>query len=177
VEASADGGKTWKILKMPSSIDTNPNGNSYGWAYTGKSGGSEVAAKWIEESADLTEYAGKKIMLRFEYITDDALNLPGVALQDIRIPEINYAYNADDGEDGWQAQGFVRTNNLEPEKYSAQLISFGADGTTQVTRLAIADDQTGHWNVPLSQLKSAVLVISALARTTTEPAPYQLEIK
>jgi hypothetical protein len=30
--------------------------------------------------------------------------------------------------------------------------------------------------VPLSQLKSAVLVLSALARTTTEPAPYQLQI-
>lgn len=175
VEASADGGKTWKILKTPSGTDTNPNGNSYGWALTGKSGGKQDAG-WIEESADLAEYAGKKIQVRFEYITDDALNLPGVALGDIRIPEINYAYNADSGDGGWKAQGFIRTDNLLPEKYSVQLISIGADGATQVTRLPLADDQTGQWQVPLSRLKNAVLVLSALARTTTEPAPYRLSI-
>jgi immune inhibitor A len=175
VEASTDGGKTWKLLKTPGGTETNPNGNSYGWAYTGKSGGKQQA-EWIEQSVDLKEVAGKKILLRFEVITDDALNLPGLALQDIHIPEINYVYNADSGNDGWQAQGFIRTNNLEPEKYSVQLISTDSDGKTQVKRLPLADDQTGHWDVPLSQLKSAVLVLSALARTTTEPAPYQLRI-
>jgi len=175
VEASTDGGKTWKLLKTPGGTETNPNGNSYGWAYTGKSGGKQQA-EWIEQSVDLKEVTGKKILLRFEVITDDALNLPGMALQDIHIPEINYAYNADSGDDGWQAQGFIRTNDLEPEKYSVQLISTGSDGKTQVKRLPLADDQTGHWDVPLSQLKSAVLVLSALARTTTEPAPYQLRI-
>jgi immune inhibitor A len=176
VEASTDGGQTWKILKTPEGTDTNPNGNSYGWAYTGTSGGKNEAA-WIDQSVDLKEFAGKKIMLRFEVITDDALNLPDLALQDIRIPEINYAYNADSGDGGWQAQGFVRMNNREPERYSVQLVSTGSDGTTQVKRLPLADDQTGHWDVPLSQLKNAVLVLSALARTTTEPALYQLEIR
>jgi len=175
VQASTDGGATWKIIKTPGSTDTNPNGNSYGWALTGKSGGAKEAT-WIEPSVDLSEFAGKKILLRFEYITDDALNLPGVALQDIRIPEIQYAYNADSGDGGWQTQGFIQTNNLLPEKYSAQLISFGADGAVSVQRLPVADDQTGEWNVPLSQLKNAVLVLSALARTTTEPAPYRLTI-
>ncbi len=175
VESSTDGGKTWKLLKTPTGTDTNPNDNSYGWAYTGKSGGKQQA-EWIEQSVDLKEVAGKKILLRFEVITDDALNLPGMALQDIRIPEINYAYNADSGDGGWLAQGFIRTNNLEPERYGVQLISTGSDGKTQAKRLPLADDQTGHWDVPLSQLKSAVLVLSALARTTTEPAPYQLQV-
>jgi len=177
VEASTDGGQTWKILKTPGGTDTNPNGNSYGWAYTGTSGGGKNEAAWIEQSVDLKEFAGKKIMLRFEVITDDALNLPGMALQNIRIPEINYAYNADSGDGGWQPQGFIRTNNREPEQYSVQLISTASDGTMQVERLPLADDQTGHWIVPLSQLKNAVLVLSALARTTTEPAPYRLDIR
>ena len=52
----------------------------------------------------------------------------------------------------------------------------GADGKPQVKRLTLAADQTGEWTVPLSQLGNAVLVLSALARTTTEPAPYQLRI-
>jgi hypothetical protein len=57
-----------------------------------------------------------------------------------------------------------------------KLISLGLDGKPKVERLALAEDQTGEWNVPLSQLKNAVLVLSALARTTTEPALYQLQI-
>jgi immune inhibitor A len=175
VEASPDGGATWKILKAPGSTNTNPSGNNYGWALTGMSGGGQQA-QWIEPSVDLSEFAGKKILLRFEYITDEALNLSGVALQDIRIPEINYAYNADSGDGGWQAQGFVRMINREPEKYGVQLISFGSDGRPRVERLNLADDQTGHWSLPLSQVKNAVLVLTALARTTTEPAPYRLEI-
>jgi len=175
VEASADGGKTWKILKVPGSTNTNPSGNNYGWALTGKSGGQQPA-QWIEPSVDLSEFAGKKILLRFEYITDDALNYEGVALQDIRLPEINYAFNADSGDGGWQAQGFVRIINREPEKYTVQLISFGSDGRPRVERLPLADDQTGHWSVSLSQVRNAVLALTALARTTTEPAPYQLKI-
>ena len=175
VEASTDGGKTWKILRLPVSRDTNPSGNSYGWGITSKSGGRQQAA-WIEQSVDLKEVAGRKVLLRFEYITDDALNMPGVAIQDISIPEINYTYTADSGDGGWQAQGFVLTNNLLPERYNVQLISYGPDGKPKVERLALAEDQTGRWNVPLSQLKNAVLVLSALARTTTEPAPYQLSI-
>ena len=175
VEVSTDGGKTWKIIKTPGSTDTNPAGNNYGWALTGKSG-SGKQAEWVEKSMDLKDFAGKKISLRFEYITDDALNLPGVALQDVRIPEINYAYNADSGDGGWQAQGFIRTNNTLPEKYSLQLLGQNADGKTEVKQLKLADDQTGEWTLPLSQLKNAVLVLSALARTTTEPAPYQLRI-
>jgi hypothetical protein len=175
VEASTEGGKTWKILKAPGSTDTNPGGNNYGWALTGSSG-DKKEAKWVEKSVDLSEFAGKKIQLRFEYITDDALNYDGVALQDIRIPEINYTYNTDSGDGGWQAQGFVRISNREPDKYSVQLISFWSDGKTQVKQLTLAEDQTGLWDVPLSQLKNAVLVLSALARTTREPAPYQLRI-
>jgi len=40
VEASSDGGETWEILTTPSGVGTNPNGNSFGWAYTGSNGGT-----------------------------------------------------------------------------------------------------------------------------------------
>ena len=82
VMASTDGGKTWTPLQTSAMTDTNPNGNSFGWALTGCSGdpesteaGDECNAKWIEQSADLTPYAGQKeVLIRFQYITDDAVN-------------------------------------------------------------------------------------------------------
>ena len=53
-----------------------------------------------------------------------------------------------------------------------QLISFGQDGTTSVSRLPLNADNTAQWTVPLSQLRRAVLVVSAMALRTTEVAGY-----
>jgi bacillopeptidase F (M6 metalloprotease family) len=65
----SEDGQSWKILKTPSGTDKNPSGNSYGWGYTGLSG-SGKSAEWVQESVDLSEFAGKKVQLRFEYVTD-----------------------------------------------------------------------------------------------------------
>ena len=67
VEASTDG-QQWTILNTPSGTASNPNGASYGWAYTGQSNG------WIQELVDLSQFAGKQVSVRFEYITDPAVN-------------------------------------------------------------------------------------------------------
>ena len=65
MEGSTDG-QHWEILKTPSGTSSNPNGASYGWAYTGPSNG------WVQETLDLSRYAGQKISIRFEYVTDRA---------------------------------------------------------------------------------------------------------
>ncbi len=174
VEVSTDGGKRWEILRGPSSTDTNPNGNSFGWAYTGKSGDGPV---WIEEVIDLSPYAGQPILLRFEYVEDDALNYPGWAIDDIQIPELGFFDDVEGGENGWQAEGFVRTNNFVPQRYLVQLITFGDE--VQVQRLPLSEDQRGRWEVPLAsaRLDRAVLTISGLAPVTTERAPYYYAIR
>ena len=73
VEVSENGGAMWSILPGTHASRDDPLGNSYGPGYTGKSGDSGVP-RWIEETVDLTPYAGKKVLLRFEYITDEAVN-------------------------------------------------------------------------------------------------------
>ncbi len=50
VEASTDGGKTWTPLHATHSTLSNPNGASYGYAYTGAS------TVWRSESADLSKF-------------------------------------------------------------------------------------------------------------------------
>jgi hypothetical protein len=52
VEVSTDEGQTWTILRTPSGTGYNPQGNNYGWGYTGLSGGGPVA-EWVNESVDL----------------------------------------------------------------------------------------------------------------------------
>lgn len=170
VTVSEDGGKTYQILKTPSSTDRDPNNNNLGWGYTGNSGGGR-SPDWIQESVDLTPYTGKKILLRFEAVNDLAVNLPGFAIDDIEIPEIGFKDDAE-SDTGWTSEGWIRTNNFVPQKFIAQVIGFGKDGNTSVTQLPLNDDNTGAWDIPLSQWNSAVLVLAATAVKTSEPASF-----
>ena len=57
VMASTDAGVSWVTLPGKYTTDTNPNGTNVGHGYTGASGGDSPA--WVEESIDLSAYAGQ----------------------------------------------------------------------------------------------------------------------
>jgi hypothetical protein len=171
VSVSENGGQTWKLLKAPSMTDSNPTNANYGWGYTGKSGGND-RAEWIQESFDLTPYAGKKIIVAFDVINDLAVNRPALAIDDVEVPEINYRTDFEQDDGGWQPAGWIRTNNFVPQKYIVQLVSFGQDGKIEVSRLPVNEDNTARWDIPLSQLEKAIVVVSPTASKTTEVARY-----
>jgi len=174
VEVSADGGQTWEILTTPSGTLTDPNGNSFGCGYTGWSGGGD-GPEWIQERVDLSPYVGQEVLVRFEYITDDAINKPGFVLDDVAIPEIGYFSDFEDDADGWEPAGFVRHANVLPQRWLVQLVLFGPQ--TMVQRLELGPDQTGEWEVPLGgDTRRAVLAVSAIAPVTTELASYRYEV-
>jgi hypothetical protein len=174
LQISTDGGETWEILTTPSGTGENPNGNSFGWAYTGRSGNGS-RPEWVKEQVDLSAYAGQEVQIRFEYITDDAVNRPGFLLDDIAIPEIDYFSDFEADQDGWQAQGFIRHANQLPQRWLLQLVLLGHD--TSVQRLVLDTDQSGEWQIPLdSQTDEAIITISGIAPVTTEWASYSYEI-
>jgi hypothetical protein len=173
LEVSSDGGDTWSILETPSGTDEDESGNSYGWAYTGYSGGDRPV--WIEERVDLSSYAGEEILLRFEYITDAAVNGDGLLLDDIRIDAIGYSEDFERGEGGWQAEGFVRLYNRLPQKYSVVLVEQGR--STRVREITLDASNTGSIEFELgSEYRRATLIISGMARHTWQPAAYSFEI-
>jgi len=171
VEASADGGRTWDTLAGPSTTTRDPNGNNFGSAYTGNSGG------WTEETFDLSPYAGREVLVRFEYVTDDAVNHAGWLIDDVRIPELGYRDDFESGAGGWRNDGFVYSDNRVSQRYLVQLISIGRQ--TQVQRMALDEMQRGRIELRGlgDRIDSAVLVISALAPVTTEIAPYEYVIQ
>jgi len=168
LEASTDG-QTWEILKTPSGTDYNPSGSSYGWGYTG------ATRKWIEETVDLSQYAGQKVQIRFEYVTDAAVNGEGLLLDDVRVDAINYQsdFEADDG--GWEAKGFARVDNVLPQTYRLSLILKG--DTTTVTNIELNADQTAEIPLSLKRGEEAILIVTGTTRFTTIPAKYQIEVK
>jgi hypothetical protein len=173
VEISTDGGQRWQTLPAPSGTDANPRGNNPGWGYTGRSGDP---LGWIEERVDLSPYTGGELLVRFAYLTDEAVTGVGFVLDDIAIPEIGYADDVEKGAAGWEPAGFVRVDGPVPQRYLALLIGLGDEIT--VERLPVKDDQTAQWTVPLSSegWREAVLVLSGLAPQTAHPAFYHLRI-
>ena len=174
VEVSTDGGSSWDVLPTASGTDEDPHGNNPGWGYTGRT--SEPPG-WIQEVVDLTPYVGDEVLVRFAYLTDEAITGAGFAIDDLTIPEIGYADDVESGDGGWEAAGFVLTDNLIPQRYVALLIGLG-DGVT-VDRLPIDEAQMAEWVVPLASngWHEGVLVLSGLAPLTSQPALYQLALE
>ena len=168
LEASTDG-ETWEILTTPSGTGEDPSGNSYGWGYNGQTN------DWVTETVDLSEFAGQTVQIRFEYVTDAAVNGEGFLLDDVSIEAIDYQsdFEADDG--GWEGAGFVRVDNVLPQTYRLSLILKG-DNTT-VTQIPLNPDQTAEIPLSLNDGEEAVLIVTGNTRFTIQPAAYQIEIK
>ncbi|MBI4769299.1 MAG: immune inhibitor A [Chloroflexi bacterium] len=174
LEASTDGGGRWTILHTPAGTDSNPSGNSYGWGYTALSGGG-AAPEWITETVDLSAYAGKQVLLRFEYVTDAAVNHAGLVLDDLSIPQAGYSEDFESGDGGWQIAGWVRVRNRLPQTFGVQIIEKGQG--TRVTRLALDSAQQGEYTFTIGgQVTEALVIVSGTTRFTQEVAAYRYEI-
>jgi hypothetical protein len=165
---STNEGTTWTPLDTPNMTTDNPHNNAYGPGYTGSSGG------WLAESISLDAYTGREILLRFEMITDDATTQPGMVIDDVSIPELDYRSDFETDGGGWESVGWVRTDNTLPQQVWVQAVQqIGSDVT--ITRwLAPAESR---WSLPLEPgVEQMALVISPFAPLTTVSMPYALEV-
>ncbi len=179
VSASTDNGATWQILNTTTCTTTNPNGSNLGCGFTGSSG-TGGTPQWVDESADLSRYAGKKILLRFEVVTDAGVNREGLAVDNIQIPEIGY--QADGTSDsGWKREGFVRTDNILPQYWKIQMIVMKKDSTISLQRIPLTDNvgaaTLDFGAAGAGSVNKAVLVISATTPVVTEPGSFELSVR
>ncbi len=168
--ASTDNGETWQIVLTPSGTAEDPSGNSYGWGYNG------TTNAWIQETVDLSQFAGQKVLLRFEYVTDAAVNGEGLLLDDISIPAIDYFSDFETDDGGWQAAGFARVQNLLPQTFRLALIYKGEN--IRVENITLPADQAIE--IPLSiggDVDEIILTVSGTTRFTREVGAYSVEIR
>ncbi len=151
----------------------NPSGNSYGWGYNGLSGGSGV---WIEETVDLSSYAGEVVQLRFEYITDAAVHGEGLLLDTISIPEIGYSSDFESDDGGWTAEGFVRIMNQlatnlqagsDPHGCCPRVEYLSVPGSNELEILVEKGSDGSH---------PVILVVTGNTRFTRQEANYWIEL-
>ena len=169
VQISSDGGVTWDIVEAPGTSPANPVGNSFGPGYTGVSNG------WRDVGVDLTPYAGRQVLLRFHYVTDDAINGMGLCFDNISVPEIGF-FDSEPGDEGWNAEGFIRIDNRVPQDYVVQVIEVGDE--TRVREMALDENNGGEMVIRrLEDLDDVVVVVAALAPKTNHEARYTLTLE
>jgi hypothetical protein len=169
VSVSTDGGKSWNFLNGAYTI-YDPTFD-YGPNYTGVSG-VRARPEWVPERMDMSDYVGSEVLLRFEYVTQSPFNGHGWAIDDIAIPELDYHYDVDTGDDGWTGEGFVRTRQAVDQDWAVYLLHPG-----EVQKLQIAGDGSSSalFNLDAEQGPTTV-VITAMAPRTKVEGTYKLSL-
>ncbi|MCH7711987.1 MAG: immune inhibitor A [Chloroflexi bacterium] len=175
LEVSEDGGATWDIIDTPNASPANPVGNGYGPGYTGSSNG------WLNQSIDLTPYAGKDVQLRFQYVTDDAINGSGLCLRRFSLSLDSSAgapYMALSA-DGWNPQGFIAIDNRVRQDFIVKVI--WESQPARVEDLDLKMSESGDWIGELlvegaGETHSLIVAVAALAPKTRLHAGYTFTV-
>jgi immune inhibitor A len=170
VEVSTDGGASWTALTGAHTTTANPLGLALGPAYTGQSGGN--TAQWIDETVNLSAFAGEQILLRFEYVTDESANRNGWAIDMVRIPEIGFA-SVPSPDSGWEAKGFALLTGPLPERYIVQAVFLG--GPPNVERVSLDENNRATLRIPPGS-GPVVLIVSGVTDRIRTPATYHLSV-
>jgi hypothetical protein len=175
VSVSMDGGATWEALPGDQTTTDDPVLAAYGPGYSGKSGGGGDAA-WVDERVSLAKFAGKKILLRFEYITDGATHGPGWAIADFAVEGTGIR---DPGftDPAWSSNGWVRIDHQLPQTYIVRVIEEKAGGESAVLDVPLDQSETGDLRFNADGVTSATLVVAGSTEGTTVTAPYHVELR
>jgi immune inhibitor A len=166
--ASRDGGATWERLTTARATDHDPNGNNYGSGITGSSGG------WVDERLDLSAYVGAPVTIRFEVVTDDAVNLMGVGLDDLRLEALGFADDAET-DAGWVADGWMRTSSIVAVRWAPQIVVHSSEGILAVVRPQVAPNGSARLVVEgVPGDANVAVAIAQMSRGTRHSAGYTL---
>ncbi|MCS0673535.1 immune inhibitor A [Cytobacillus firmus] len=118
VQVSTDNGQTWTSL---SNENTRSDVVEEGYPKIKENvpGFTGTYENWQEETFDLSEYAGQKVLISFRYLTDWGTTQEGWFIDNIEIPEIGYS------NDGSSIDSFKSLNEVLGEyvKYTVTFIN------------------------------------------------------
>ncbi len=167
-EVSDDAGETWHILEGAHTTTHNPSGNAYGPGYTGSS------RDWKQESIDLTQFTGGPVLVRFEYVTDDAVYLDGLLIDGITIPELDLG----DADSDWHAEGFSKVGPKLAQEFIVQVVRIEPDGEHSVFQMHLDDQNSGQVDLRgLSDDVEIAVIVSPITPGTRHESGYVLEFK
>ena len=163
VFASTDG-SAWVPLAADDMTADDPHGVSYGVGYSGVSGG------WVDQTLDLSSYAGEETLaIRFSAITDDAINRPGMAIDEVRLLHAGGVVTPT----APTAEGWFETDNTLSARFLLQAVVL-TGGEARVLR-AIG---TPSVTLPLPDvpMEAVWAIVSPIVPHTTETLTWRLTL-
>ncbi len=130
---------------------------------------------WVTQSADLSGFAGKTILIRFDYISAAENPDLGIAIDNIAIPEIDYLDDAESGVQGWTLSGWQQMRNETEQQFLVQFALLRQEGQSQIGRLLDdqAEEPLGGWDFTLQPNDLLILTVSGINADTNIPGLYQ----
>jgi immune inhibitor A len=165
---STDGGGTWQSVPGSRAQADQETGNNFGQGWTGSTDGA-----WVQEQVDLSPFVGQEVLLRFEYVTDQANNGEGFSFADFEIPELDVR-EPGAAAGAWQSEGWLRVEGDVPERWLLHLVRWTADGV-HVDPVNVDADGIATFDVDPTATRSTLVVAPAAPRTSL-PAAYQVEV-
>ena len=166
---ASEDGQHWSFLETTSG---HPKGETVerqlGFGFSGINRRHE----WSRQTVDLSQFAGKRVTLRFEYVTDGTRTGEGFLIDDLSVVETNYQSDFEDGPGGWHGEGFVRISNMIPQHFRVSVIRPGDPATVEHLTL----DASNRVRVSLDPGEEVMLVIMGVSRHTRQPARYTLSL-
>ncbi len=167
VLVSENGGRTWQPVSGPAA------GNypqAAGPGYSGRSG------SWVEERVNLSDFAGKRVLVRFAYVTDAGRALSGVALDDLGIVELGELDDVEAPSSVWVADGFLRIRDRVAQGWSLAVVVQAPDQPAAVATVPLDALNTGRATITVPDGATATIAVGAMAPFTANPASYKLSI-
>jgi hypothetical protein len=171
LSVSEDGGASWELL-----VPDKATPGEFGPGWNGRSADEREAINgWVNETVSLNSYVGKEIILRFDLLTDSAINGRGFAVDNFAIAELGYAddLETESVADGWEAAGFVQTGWQLPQQWSVQ---WTHDGVVEVLSLNALNQ--GEWVLgeENGRFADSVLIIMPQTPFVDQTAKYWLQV-
>ena len=113
LSVSTDQGETWETLAAKGTTTKNPVGSNYGHGYTGES-------DWVTNHVGLSDFIGKEILVKFQYVTDAAVHLDGMLIKGIRLIDMNVEIA--DEYLKYNPSGFVLVDDFVKQNFLFQVL-------------------------------------------------------
>ena len=114
------------------------------------------------------------MLVRFEYVTDDAVYLDGLLIDGIAIPELDFT-DTDGAGSGWQVEGFSRAGVKLAQGFIVQLVTSSPGGEYTVSQIPL-DGRNSGWmklTIPGDDVET-VVIVSPTTPGTRHEARYVL---
>jgi hypothetical protein len=174
VAVSTDAGETWRALTSTSTTTDDPVRVALGPGFDGRSGGGSEP-RWVDETVDLGEFAGRTVLLRFEIVTDGGTHGEGWAVRDIELHDGDTSQQLDDRR--WAFDGWLRIDRALPQTYVVRLIGERADGEAVVLDVPLDQDQDGELRFDTDGVTGLLLAIAGTTEGTNVRAPYSIMLE